>query len=649
MDAHRSVISKIRWISGSRARPLAALPRPPGLRVTVDAPDSRERARLRRPQWPEARRPRTASSRWCAPSRARLGGERAERAVAAAASLEREVGLGSLERVELLAPPRARLRPRPRRPRAWPSTPRPTGPRARRGAGRASRLRRPRSRAEPLGRRGRSRAAATVHESLWRRAELDPRASTSTCARRPREGRRRARRRSPTAACATRRRRWRAACASAASPRGDTVALMLPTGLDFLRTFQGILIAGGDPGADLPAGAPRPPRGVRRTGSPPSWPTPASGSSSRSARARPVASLLRAGGADAARSGHGATSSADGASWAAPEGRGSDPAFIQYTSGSTGAARRASCSPTTTCWPTSAPSGAGVEVPADRRRRELAAALPRHGPHRLLALLPPPRPPARPAVARSRSSPAPSAGCGRSTSGGPRSPPAPNFAYELCVRKIPDEALEGLDLSSWRCALNGAEPVSPEHPRPLRRAASLPTASGREAMMPVYGLAECSVAPVLPAGGTRPEGRPRGAGGPSRARARRGAGRRTTSRGARSSSPSGRALPGARGAHRGRRGRGRRRARLGRLVFRGPSMTRRLLPQARGHGRDHPARRLARQRRPRLPRRRARSSSRGGRKDLIIKARPQPRAAGDRGGGGDGATASAGAAWWRSA
>ena len=37
--------------------------------------------------------------------------------------------------------------------------------------------------------------------------------------------------------------------------------------------------------------------------------------------------------------------------------------------------------------------------------------------------------------------------------------PAPNFAYELCVRKIPDKDLQGLDLSSWRAATNGAEPV----------------------------------------------------------------------------------------------------------------------------------------------------------------------------------------------
>ena len=38
----------------------------------------------------------------------------------------------------------------------------------------------------------------------------------------------------------------------------------------------------------------------------------------------------------------------------------------------------------------------------------------------------------------------------------------PNFAYELCVRRIGPEEAEGLDLSSWRLAFNGAEPVSPD-------------------------------------------------------------------------------------------------------------------------------------------------------------------------------------------
>src|ERR1700738_779039 len=39
---------------------------------------------------------------------------------------------------------------------------------------------------------------------------------------------------------------------------------------------------------------------------------------------------------------------------------------------------------------------------------------------------------------------------------------APNFAYELCVRKIADKDIEGLDLNSWRIAMNGADPVNPE-------------------------------------------------------------------------------------------------------------------------------------------------------------------------------------------
>jgi acyl-CoA synthetase (AMP-forming)/AMP-acid ligase II len=71
--------------------------------------------------------------------------------------------------------------------------------------------------------------------------------------------------------------------------------------------------------------------------------------------------------------------------------------------------------------------------------------------------------------------------------------PAPNFAYELCVRKISDSALEGLDLSSWRVALNGAEPVSPDT---LARFEERFARFGfrPETMMPVYGLAECSVA-----------------------------------------------------------------------------------------------------------------------------------------------------------
>jgi 1-acyl-sn-glycerol-3-phosphate acyltransferase len=73
----------------------------------------------------------------------------------------------------------------------------------------------------------------------------------------------------------------------------------------------------------------------------------------------------------------------------------------------------------------------------------------------------------------------------------------PNFAYELCLRRIADEDIKGLDLSSWRIAFNGAEPVSADT---IDRFYARFAAYGfrREAMMPVYGLAECSVGLTFP-------------------------------------------------------------------------------------------------------------------------------------------------------
>jgi 1-acyl-sn-glycerol-3-phosphate acyltransferase len=71
--------------------------------------------------------------------------------------------------------------------------------------------------------------------------------------------------------------------------------------------------------------------------------------------------------------------------------------------------------------------------------------------------------------------------------------PAPNFAYELCVRKVEDEEIDGLDLSPWRYALNGAEPVSPEAMRRFTERYT-PYGFNPNAMAPVYGLAENSLA-----------------------------------------------------------------------------------------------------------------------------------------------------------
>ena len=80
---------------------------------------------------------------------------------------------------------------------------------------------------------------------------------------------------------------------------------------------------------------------------------------------------------------------------------------------------------------------------------------------------------------------------------------APNFAYELAAAKIPDDEIQGLDLSAWRAALNGAEPVLPAT---LDRFAARFASCGfrREALLPVYGLAEASLAVTIPPAGRGP-------------------------------------------------------------------------------------------------------------------------------------------------
>ena len=79
----------------------------------------------------------------------------------------------------------------------------------------------------------------------------------------------------------------------------------------------------------------------------------------------------------------------------------------------------------------------------------------------------------------------------------------PNFAYELCVNKIGEAELEGLDLASWRLAFSGAEPVSPET---IERFTTrfVPYGLRREAITPVYGLAESSVGLTFPPLGRGP-------------------------------------------------------------------------------------------------------------------------------------------------
>ena len=72
------------------------------------------------------------------------------------------------------------------------------------------------------------------------------------------------------------------------------------------------------------------------------------------------------------------------------------------------------------------------------------------------------------------------------TSGGP------NFAYDLCVRKISEDQRAQLDLSSWKVAFNGAEPIRPATLERFAKAFE-PCGFNAEAFHPCYGLAEATL------------------------------------------------------------------------------------------------------------------------------------------------------------
>ena len=72
------------------------------------------------------------------------------------------------------------------------------------------------------------------------------------------------------------------------------------------------------------------------------------------------------------------------------------------------------------------------------------------------------------------------------TSGGP------NFAYDLCVKKIEEEQLTNLDLSSWNVAFNGAEPVRAETLKQFGKKFANCGFNYR-AFYPCYGMAETTL------------------------------------------------------------------------------------------------------------------------------------------------------------
>jgi len=74
---------------------------------------------------------------------------------------------------------------------------------------------------------------------------------------------------------------------------------------------------------------------------------------------------------------------------------------------------------------------------------------------------------------------------------------APNFGYEYTLHRLEKATLEGLDLSSWRAAFNGAEAVNPATLEAFA-ARFAPYGFSEGSLTPVYGLAESSVGLAFP-------------------------------------------------------------------------------------------------------------------------------------------------------
>ncbi len=418
---------------------------------------------------------------------AELHGQRAARVLGPDASLERDLGLGSLERVELLARLEAAFGRRLgdrflsiETPAELATALLAEGPV---DLPRAERV------APQLGAAALIPSAPTLHETLWRRAMAEPDRVQSWV--REDDGREhtisygRLLDAARVLAGGLRERSVR---------RGDAVALMLPTGFDFLRSFQGILIAGAIP---VPI---YPPARLDRLEE---YATRQSAILKDAGvklmitvgRALPVAALLRPSVPSLAHVVTADELSEAGIAYGAPEGRGEDPAFIQYTSGSTGHPKGVLLTHANLLANIRAISAGLQAGPSDVG----ASWLPLYHDMGLIgswlfcmtdglpiALLSPLAFLARPErwlwTIHER----------RATLSA-----APNFAYELLARRVSEAAIEGLDLSSWRCALNGAEPVNPDtQDRFVNRFA--PYGFRREAFMPVYGLAENSVAVCFP-------------------------------------------------------------------------------------------------------------------------------------------------------
>ncbi len=154
--------------------------------------------------------------------------------------------------------------------------------------------------------------------------------------------------------------------------------------------------------------------------------------------------------------------------------------------------------------------------------------------------------------------------------------PAPSFAYAYVADRVGDADLAGLDLSCWRLALDGAEPVSCEAMR--RFAARLaPHGFAAQSLRPVYGLSEAALAVTFGAGGRPPTG--------LKVDAHRLARDGVVSPGDREVASVGVPIPGFEVEVRGEDGEVQDQDRLGRIWARGPSLLRELLGDPEGTAR----------------------------------------------------------------
>ena len=269
---------------------------------------------------------------------------------------------------------------------------------------------------------------------------------------------------------------------------GERAILVYPPGLEFLAAFFGCLYAGV---VAVPAHPPRPNRPATRLGA-------------IAADARPGAVLTTSalladaerwasdvpGLAGRPRIATDAVGDDLAADWRHPGVGGDDLAFLQYTSGSTSTPKGvmvthgnllANSAQIRACFGSTPESRGVFWLPLFHDMGLIGGVLQTvycGGSSTLLSPVAFLQRPLRWLEAISKT--------GATISGGP------DFAYDLCVRKIDPEQRAGLDLSRWAVAFDGAEPIRPET---LDRFAEAFAPSGfrREAFLPCYGLAEATL------------------------------------------------------------------------------------------------------------------------------------------------------------